>query len=355
MINNPPNGIHRRITDSFASWTALLVSALLPGMARSAALPTAADFPAAQALGVAQDDTVWLKATINNVVTRGSGTLIRGADADWVLTAAHCLENSQGLVSSENIIVGNGSSYFNDLGTTSSADYYLRSPNYSGTFSTGSDWAFVRLTNRISSPNLAFVIGASPSRGERILFTGFGLPRSFLEGTLPNNGNVASFYGSFVDASFNNYPYDNGDFTGESNSGVGTSRDSGGSVKAYSSTTGKWENIGTIVFADLGSANYTGFFDYHAADQPFRDFLTQTVRPVTAIPNPPSIAITISPSASQIFFSNLIVAREYRVMRSPSLNIWEEAHRFTAAAATGSWGESLATGGTMFYRLEWNE
>jgi hypothetical protein len=69
----------------------------------------------------------------------------------------------------------------------------------------------------------------------------------------------------------------------------------------------------------------------------------------------PTLTCAATLTASQLTFSNLIPAHEYRVMRSPTLITWEEAHRFTATGATDSWGDSLAPGGKMFYRLEWNE
>lgn len=69
----------------------------------------------------------------------------------------------------------------------------------------------------------------------------------------------------------------------------------------------------------------------------------------------PKLTCAATLTAAELTFSNLIPAREYRVMRSSTLSAWEEAHRFTATSATGSWSEALASEGQQFYRLEWTE
>lgn len=80
-----------------------------------------------------------------------------------------------------------------------------------------------------------------------------------------------------------------------------------------------------------------------------------SLRPVPEKLTLPRVSCAITSTSAELTFSGLIPNREYRVMRTPTLAAWVEAYRFTAAAATNSWSESLATGGKMFYRLEWDE
>lgn len=79
------------------------------------------------------------------------------------------------------------------------------------------------------------------------------------------------------------------------------------------------------------------------------------VTPVSEVSVFPKVSCALTSTAAQLTFSDLIPTREYRIMRAPTLAAWVEAHRFTATATTDSWGEPLATGGKMFYRLEWSE
>lgn len=322
--------------------------------ASPATLTSAQDFEAAKALGAQQSDVVWYRGVIGNTAYRGAGTLIRGRDYDWVLTAAHLISTPHGIINTTTMTLGDGTSYLSDQGNVTGASLIYVSPNYSGTGSIGSsDYAFIRLNNRISSPGIRFTLGLDPPSGTSVLLTGFGLPGTFSGGSLVNTGHVASFYGAFADVSFNNYSYDSAYYTGQNNSGVASPRDSGGPVKTFNSSSGQWENIGHITSGDGNS--YTNFFSYSSADQNFHDFLSNTVRPVIPAPKPPSLAIYTSPTEVQISCADLIPAAEYRVMRSPTLSGWQEAHRFTASSVTDTWSEPLSPGGRMFYRLEWDE
>jgi hypothetical protein len=69
----------------------------------------------------------------------------------------------------------------------------------------------------------------------------------------------------------------------------------------------------------------------------------------------PVLTCSVTSSTAQLTFTGLIPTHEYRVMSSSTLGAWEEAHRFTATSAAGSWGETLTPEGRRFYRLEWTE
>jgi hypothetical protein len=76
---------------------------------------------------------------------------------------------------------------------------------------------------------------------------------------------------------------------------------------------------------------------------------------VSVLQEPPKITANVATGSAHLSFSNLVTGREYRIMRSPSLVSWVEAHRFTAAAPSSSWSEALSPQGRQFYRLEWIE
>ena len=67
----------------------------------------------------------------------------------------------------------------------------------------------------------------------------------------------------------------------------------------------------------------------------------------------PRLAVDLAAGSAHLSLSNLLLNKEYRIMRAPNLSGWEEAHRFTSAAAAFSWSEGVSTNGRMFYRLEW--
>ncbi|MCX6880175.1 MAG: trypsin-like serine protease [Verrucomicrobia bacterium] len=321
----------------------------------AAIVPTAADIPASQALGAAQDDTVWYRGSVNGNTVTGSATLIRGQDFDWVITAAHNVRFQQGTLNTSNMTIGNGKSYISDPGTTSVVSFMFISPTYLPGSDAGQDYAFLRLERRISPPNLVFTLGTAPENGDSILFAGYGLPGSMQEGTLPKTGNVMGFFGRYSPSEPPgwNSADDTGYFTGQHDSGVGNGGDSGGSVKRLNPSTGRWENLGTMIGSNL--SNFTNFIAYYNADQDFQDFLVNTVRPATAVSVSPKLACTVTSTAVQLQFSNLEFNREYRVMRSSTLSAWEEAYRFTAATTSGLWSDALAPAGQRFYRLEWNQ
>ncbi|MBN8457474.1 MAG: trypsin-like serine protease [Verrucomicrobia bacterium] len=337
---------------SFAGGVAALA---LIWNAQGAFVPTAADIPAAQALGAAQEDTVWYKGTVNTNSVYASGTLIRGRDYDWVLTAAHVIRFPGGTIGIANMTVGNGTSYKSDLGDTAGVSSIFISPTYVPGTNGGADYAFLRLDRRISSANLVFTLGAAPRDGDPILFAGFGLPSSLAEGTLPNAGYVMGFYARYNSANVPGWnPADDlGLFADQHDSGVANDRDSGGSVKQFNPSTGRWQNIGTIIGSDFSTISI--FYPYHKADQAFLDYLANTVQPVASPSAPPQVKLITSPTTAQLTFTNLDPTREYRVMRSSTSATWEEANRFTATTTTGTWSEPLAPDGRRFYRLEWNQ
>lgn len=67
----------------------------------------------------------------------------------------------------------------------------------------------------------------------------------------------------------------------------------------------------------------------------------------------PRLAIDLAAGSVHLSMANLLLNKEYRIMRSPTLSGWEEAHRFTSAAAAFSWSGGVSTNRRMFYRLEW--
>ena len=321
-------------------------------LAQGAKVPTAADIPASYALGAQQEDAVWYRGIINTSLYRASGTLIRGQDYDWVLTAAHAVSTSNGVIDVENMTVGEGTSYLNDRGQTTGVLSLHISPTYQGNSFSGADYAFLRLSSRISKAGLEFRLGAPPTQGATILLCGYGLPETFQDGNVQNTGNVMGFHATYSDIAFANSPYCAGYYSGLPNSGIGTARDSGGVVKKINAITNKWENIGTIVSSDSGS---TYFFSFHHADHYFSDFLTNMVRPVVAGVKPPRMALAASSTTIQLHCFELTPTASYRLMRSSTLFDWEEAHRFVAPTAVYSWSEPVSPRGRMFYRLEWDE
>jgi hypothetical protein len=344
--------IHRRLSSSSAVLLTLLSCQVSTEFAGASVLPTPADIPAAESLGAAQNDTVWVRGQAVGTLYF-SGTLIRGRDHDYVLTAAHGVKFPTGTFSPSQLMVGNGTSYIHNPGATSEVAVVYVSPTFVPGSNNGLDYAFLQLSNRISNNNQVFTIGATPQFGSSVLFSGFGIPGVMLGSTVPNNGNVMGFYGSYTPAGAWIGANDGGNFTGQNNSGYATGGDSGGAVKFYNLAAGRWENIGTIIGSDFSDS--TIFLNYNNADAAFFDYLRNTVRPVVSAPKPPSLAIAANPTAVQLSFAHLIPSREYRVMRSPTLSGWQGAHRFTATTATYSWSEATSTEGKMFYRLEWDE
>jgi len=332
-----------------------LVLCAIAGKAGGATIPTAADRPASEAFGAQQEETVWYEGKVSGVSFFGSGILIRGAGSDWVLTAAHNVKGTTATVSVSDMTVGNGTSYLNDPGQTSSVAEVIISPSYvPSNVGAGADFAFLRLTTRISSPSLYFRIGPTPGFNQPLLFAGFGRPSSMAEGTLPNTGNVMGFTALFSAAQpsgYNTTIYDSGQFF-NSATGVGSGGDSGGSVKAWNGTTGRYEMVGLMVAAG-SSATY--YFNFNEAG--FMNILTNTVQPVTAPVPLPALTCTIASGQVELAMANLVTNRTYRLMRSGTLaaGSWTQAHSFTATGPTANWSEPVAPEGRQFYRLEWTE
>lgn len=322
---------------------------------RAAVVPTAADIPVSYALGAMQDDTVWYRGIINNTSFRGSGILIRGQDYDYVITAGHAVSTQFGIIGVANMSVGDGSSYLTHPGNTSGISSIYLSPTYTTGNNDGEDYAFLRLSTRISSPALVFTLGATPAEGALILFSGYGLPGAMSGETITNTGNVMGFYARYSPTGpvTWNEACDTGIFNGQPDSGFGNTRDSGGSVKAYNILNNTWGHIGLMIGSNF--SNTTIFYSFGRADSNFINFLFNTVRPAATVAESPQIACTVNASSAQLSFTKLETNREYRILRSFNLSGWEEAHRFTATDTTGSWSEGLATEGRRFYRMEWNE
>lgn len=312
MPDHPPERIDRRVSRALARLFALLLCGSPAERAGGAVLRTAGDIPAAQILGAAQTDTVWVRGQAVGTVTL-SGTLIRGRDADYVITAAHGVRFTSGTFSPNQVTVGNGTSYTNDPGATTSASSIYVSPTYVPGSNTGLDYAFIRLENRISTDDLFFRIGATPSLGETVLFSGFGIPATLSGEQVPNTGSVMGFFANFFHEAVWNSANDSAFTSASSNSGYASSRDSGGSAKAFNPSTGQWDNLGIMVGA---SNQYTIFFNFNNADQAFNNYLTNVVQPVTAPTTPPLITVTTNSTHVQISCADLVPAREYSILHS---------------------------------------
>lgn len=247
------------------------------------------DISASQALGEAQDDVVWYRGIIDNSSVRATGILIRGAAHDYVLTAGHAVSTTLGIINAANMSIGNGTSYLNDLGTTSGVTSIYLIPTYTTGNMTGGDYAFLKLSNRISAPNSTFSIGLNPQEGDSILFAGYGLPGTIQNGATANTGNVMGFYANYSYAGLAswNSAYDSGIFSGANDSGYENTRGSGGPVKSYNSSTGTWETFGMTVASNFSNATF--FYNFNQADENFQSYLNNVVIPV--IPEPVSAAL----------------------------------------------------------------
>lgn len=234
--------------------------------------------PAHEALGAAQDDTVWLEGVFNGTTFRASGVLIRGIDSDWVITAAHNITGFAGTVNPGDLILGNGTSYLTDRGQTSTVSNMVISSSYSfSNQGSGADYALLELSTRISPEGLAFIIASQPQINSELLFSGFGNPISSTEGALVNTGSVMAFKSNYTTAQAFGYDsalYDSGRNDGGSLFGVASSRDSGGSVKQWNSLTGQYENVGMMVASSSSSTTFLNFYDAEISN-----ILNTTVRP----------------------------------------------------------------------------
>lgn len=159
-----------------------------------------------------------------------------------------------------------------------------------------------------------------------------------------------------------NYPYNRQNYPAASDSGVD-----------YPAFSGASEH-GTLGYAAYGVAGLDSVYSLsftlpHTSPSvsfQFRTFnIDQGIQAdeswgldnvvVSVLPEPPIITATVTTASANLSISSLVTGREYRIMRSPTLSAWEEAHRFTATGTSGSWSEALSPEGRRFYRLEWDE
>jgi|GEM_PF-3264917 len=337
-----------------------LVFCAIAGKAGGATIQNASLRPAHEALGAQQEEVVWLEGTFGGVTYHASGILIRGATADWVLTAAHAVTGPLGTVDMANLTIGNGTSYLNDRGQTSGVASWILTPEAQASSTQSKpygDIVYLQLTNRISNPTLYFSrAAATPSFDQQLLFTGFGEPISRAEGVLPITGNVMGFTAVFSTSrpsSYNSALYASGqDEWNSAGDGVGSQGDSGGSVKVWNPTTARYDLVGMTV-----SGNSSATFFYNFNEPSFTDILTNTIKPVTDPIASPALTCTVASGQAELAMSNLVTNRAYRLMRSGTLaaGSWTQAHSFTATAPTATWSEPVAPEGRQFYRLEWTE
>jgi hypothetical protein len=112
------------------------------------------------------------------------------------------------------------------------------------------------------------------------------------------------------------------------------------------------DRLGGEYIADCVVADFTGD---GLKDVIIQGFANNTTVFWNATVIRPQLALDVTAGSAHLSLSKLLLRREYRIMRAPTLSGWQEAHRFTATAATFSWNEAISTQGPMFYRLEWNE
>lgn len=288
------------------------------------------------------------ESVTTGAVSYGSGVLVNHASGiQLVLTAAHVLDSTSGMRPANKLTVMVGTNYLNP-DKAIKVKNYVHHPTYivgSG-LGTGSqiDLALIILESKLVGIGVG--MATLPAQNNQPLsFAGYGQHGLSLESLQSKDGYLRGFQSMAMNPSglFDDTIY-NSSFTStlmdSTYLGVAANGDSGGGVFQNASLHGVMVGAspGTIIYVDLTSEVVTNFID---------GFVAQFQQP--------EVEISLFSSSIALSFSELFPGREYRVMRSPTLSGWEEAHRFTAAASTGSWGEALAAGGSMFYKLEWDE
>ena len=222
--------------------SALILTALVlifSGPAEGSSIANAGLLPASHARGETVNNVVWFGAVDNNGLGyRASGILVRGTDADWVITAGHLLTSTAlGTINPDTIIIGNGTSYISDMGSTSAVVQMIVDYNPSLGHTGPPDMGFLRLANRISDSGLYFNFAATPGLNQPVTFASYSVPYSFLEGALPIDGNVMGVTAQFSASQAGGYTaslYDSGFYNaGDPASGVETAGGSGGFVGVW--------------------------------------------------------------------------------------------------------------------------
>jgi hypothetical protein len=252
-------------------------------------------------------------------------------------------------------LIGDGPNRLVDPGNVRQIAAVKVYPTYSGASGYPQpDIAILKFTQPLSGASPTFAPPQSIVVGQVVTAAGYGVPGFTDTGFRPEDGQLRGWDARIESETshFNSQFYENTYFYPNSMislNGRGSNGDSGSPV---------YDGQGRLAGMNIGNTPGTLHFD-PIGTTIFLDLTNPTVRAWieanTAIPDPPNLAINVTSTTAQFNFSNMIPAREYRVMRSSTLGAWEEAHRFTAITTTGSWSEALVPGGRRFYRLEWNE
>ncbi len=312
------------------------------------------------ALGVANGAHVlWVKSEYNGFPFYFSAIKINNF---YAITSGHGVYTAT--YDNPNILlitpsfVGDGTNHLSDPGTVRTISQVIVYPTYGGNSGAVNfsqpDLVILKFSQPISGSNPTFATPGTLAIGDVVTSAGFGVPGFTNIGFLPMDGQLRGWVASVLSetsASFNTENYGHTRFNSNPYllNGRVSSSDSGSPV---------YDVYGRLVGMNEGSTPPPNNYDVAGASI-FLDLTNPTILAWilanTALPIPPIIACTVATSEAQLAFIHLVPVREYRIMRSPVLSGWQEAHRFTAASATATWSEALAPEGRMFYRLEWDE
>jgi hypothetical protein len=269
----------------------------------------------------------------------------------YAIAPAHTVKHPQlGLLIPA--LAGTGTNYLSDLGGTTTISEVLVHPEYDRSFAKP-DIAIFKLSQPFvgSKPTIAPV--GSLSVGEIVTAAGFGVP-GFTNTGFSAGGNVRGWNAPILDEGsllFNPTYFGHTGFSttaGVSLNGRCSNGDSGAGV---------YDSDGSLVGMTIGSSPGTASYE-PAGTSIFLDLTEPTIRAWvkanTVVPQP-SIGCMVVAGQMQISLAKLVPTREYRIMRTADMLVWEEAHRFTSATASKTWSEPLVTGARRFYRLEWQD
>ena len=339
--------------------SALILTALVlifSGPAEGAKIADASLLPASHALGETVNNVVWFEASFNGSPYHASGILVRGVEADWVITAGHLLSTPTWTVDISTIIIGDGTSYITNRGNMSAVSALIQDYNPSIGHSGPPDMGFLRLANRISVPGQYFNIAATPGLTQPITFASYGVPKSFLEGDLPIDGHVMGVTSKFSTAEPSGYTaslYDSGSYDpGDPASGIGTSGDSGGFVGVWNparfnpmtGAMGDYDTLGMSVAANSGATYFMSFNEPGVKAR-----ILQVTQPMQAPVPVPLLGLQLSPTGTAMRLTWDAVATGYRLQTSDDLSTWTDLG--SVLTGPGTYDAPIANRPRKFYRL----
>ena len=332
---------------------ALAVAVLGMGLgerAEGAAIANSNLLAASYALGETVDQAVWVINASNSLGNSYyfSGILVRGQEADWVVTAGHPLTSTTWTADYHNLTVGNGSSVYTDRGSTSGVvqmilDY---NPNLGHGEGAPPDMTFLKLANRISNPAIYFNITPTPGLNQPITFASYGVPYSMAEGALTNAGHVmgvTGLFGTSQPAGWNTSLYDAGEYNaGDPASGVETAGGSGGFAGRLNPNTGAYDYLG---MSEAGNSSATFFLNFNAPSVKAR--ICEVTQPMPA-PRP-VLAVQLTPDGTALRLAWDAVAVGYRLQTSGDLAGWTNLS--SVITAPGYYDDPIASRPRQFYHL----